>query len=325
MYIVVLSLFAFVSIQSAAIIKSNVNANSPRTLLAILNSNVMNQDNRNTWVNAAINKFKFNFEKLQPAQIPEAQLYTYTSGTPVQTQNWEPAKNLKYISFSHDTPQHINFETLLSNGNTMFNGKQGGGVYTILIGGHSVDPANTLAKVESLANELKQKQVKINIVEFPTISQNRDFALSLFNKAATVTGGSVSHAEEHGKSFATALDLIHGLDANVKLYRPIAEKVIDDLRPKAVDMAFTVDASLINATIRAFWIQSGNDAFTGNSVQLHPPKGTAKVDSLDQVPDYKIDGLSTHLNSQEFIGQWHFVAKTIDTPESLIGIVEVVL
>ena len=121
----------------------------------------MDQNNRKTWINAAINKFRFNFEKLQPAQIPEAELYTYTTGNPVQKQNWVAAHKLKYITFSHETPGHINFETLLSNGNFIFNEKQGEGVYTILIGGHSVDPANTLAKVELLANELKQKQIMV--------------------------------------------------------------------------------------------------------------------------------------------------------------------
>ncbi|CAG2179044.1 unnamed protein product, partial [Oppiella nova] len=211
--------------------RTNAQANSPRTLLAILNSNIMNQGNRNTWINAAINKFRFNFEKLQSAQIPEAQLYTYTSGNPGQTQNWGPAQKLKYISFSQETPQHINFETLLTNGHNMFQGKSGPSVYTILIGGHSVDPANTLAKVESLANQLKEQQVKINVVEYPAITQNRDFALGLFNKAASVTGGKVSSVAEHGKSFASALELIHAIDSDVKLYRIIAEKVFDDLRP----------------------------------------------------------------------------------------------
>ncbi|CAG2184073.1 unnamed protein product, partial [Oppiella nova] len=113
----------------------------------------------------------------------------------------------------------------------------------------------------------------------------------------------VSSVAEHGKSFASALELIHAIDSDVKLYRIIAEKVFDDLRPKAVDMEFDVDQSLMNANLRAFFIQSGDDSFTGNSVQLHPPKGQADCTSLDQVPDYKIDGLATKVNKQEFIGK----------------------
>ncbi|CAG2171754.1 unnamed protein product [Oppiella nova] len=277
--------------------QSDIPDTNMRTLFAIQNAKMANDvhNDRIKWVNLGLMKFGKLFSNTAVA------LFTFVSGAGPDIKNvhpWTTGNNLRTLPRSTETTESLDFETILANGITLFNDRDNGGTFIIVIGGPGIKTSN----------------------------KEREFASPLFQTAASVTSGRVVYVREDSSAARTAHQFVKAFGALSDDYQIIDEKYVENSGDNKIDFEINVDSTLMGKTVRVYFMRTNtvSTETTLSNVKLQVPTGRPIDMNFISINNY-FEGCVFTTTSDDLSGKWHLTAtRDVSKSESVVAVVEVV-